>query len=127
VRALVRELGDEVPPPQLERVHAELLGQRVHRQLDEVGGLGPPGTANRVGRELVGEHADDVGLDRREVVAPADHARAERGDHRALDQVVRAAVLDDLGVDPGQLAVTGGADLHVVDLVTPVVGDQHLL
>ena len=49
-RGLERELllGDEVLAPQLEPVHAQLVGEPVHHQLDPVGGLGPAGAADRV-------------------------------------------------------------------------------
>ena len=49
-RRLERELllGDEVLPPQLEPVHAELVGEPVHHQLDPVGGLRPARAADRV-------------------------------------------------------------------------------
>ena len=49
---------DEVLPPQLEPVHAELGGELVHHHLDQVGAPpGRPGAADRVGGELVREHA----------------------------------------------------------------------
>ena len=49
--------GDEVPPPDLDRVHPELGGELVHHHLDAVRDLRPARAADRVGRELVGEHA----------------------------------------------------------------------
>ena len=123
----VGELRDEVLAPELEPIHPELVRQLVHADLDQVRGLGPAGAADGVGGELVRVHPDDVRLERGEVVAAADHAGAERGDHRPLDQVVGAAVLDDLGVDPGQGPVALGAEPHVVDLVAPVVGRRHVV
>jgi hypothetical protein len=82
VRALVGELPDEVLAPQLEAIHAQLVGELVHGDLDEVRRLGPPGPADRVRAHLVREDADDVGLDGLEVVDAADDAGAERRDHR---------------------------------------------
>ena len=119
--------GDEVLPPQLERVHAELRGELVHHRLDDVDALRPARAADRVGRELVREHAHDVALDVRDLVAAGDHAARERRDDRALDEVVAAAVLDDLRVDRGQRPVALGAQLGVGDVVAPVVRRGHVL
>ncbi len=48
VRELI--LADEVALPQLDRIDADLGGERVHRSLDGVGGLGATGTSIGVGR-----------------------------------------------------------------------------
>ena len=54
-RGLVREgVGpDEVAPPQLDRVDAELARGQVDQALDQEGRLGPPRAAVRPGRHLV--------------------------------------------------------------------------
>ena len=84
-RRLERELvaRDEVLAPQLEPVHAELVGEPVHHQLDPVGGLRPAGAADRVGGHLVGEHAREVQVDVRDPVAAAHHREAQLRDERA--------------------------------------------
>ena len=119
--------GDEVLAPQVERVHVQLARELIDQRLDHVDALGPARTPDRVRRELVREHPDDVALDVGDLVAAGDHARREGRDDRALDQVVAAAVLDDLGVDDGERAVTLGSELGVRDVVAPVVGGQHLV
>jgi hypothetical protein len=128
-RQLRRELilRDEVLAPQLEPVHAQLVGELVHAHLDHVRGLRPARSTDGVRGELGGEGADDVRLDRGEPVAAAHHEPAQAGDHRALDQQVRAEVLDDPRVDARERAVSLRAQLHVRDLVTPVVGGGHVL
>ena len=67
-RHRVRELLDEVLAAKLDRIHPELGRQSVHRPLEDVGRLGPPGSAVRVGRRRVREDAgerDAVVRDRR--------------------------------------------------------------
>jgi hypothetical protein len=54
-------LGDEVLPADLDRIHPQLMGKLVERDLDHLSGLGPSGTADRVRGALVGEHSGDVG------------------------------------------------------------------
>ena len=96
-RDLGREVlrGDEVLPPHLERVHAELGGGLVEHRLDHVGRLGPARAADRVGGNLFVKTPADVGLDARDLVAAAHHERAERRDERREQHVVRAEVGDD--------------------------------
>ena len=121
------ERRDEVLPPQLERVHAQLVRELVHHDLDHVGRLGAARSPDRVRRELVRHHAGHVGHHRRRFVDAAHHERAQRRDQRRQQQLVGADVRDDLRVPGRERAVALGADLDVVDLVTPVVGDHHPL
>ena len=118
---------DEVLPPDLEPVHAQLVGELVDHDLDVVGGLGPPGAADRVRGHLVGHHARDVRPDRLPAVAARHHERAQRRDQRRQQHHVRAEVRDDLDVQAGERAVLLGADLDVGDLVAAVVRDGHVL
>ena len=96
-RGLERELllRDEVLPPQLEPVHAELVGEPVHHQLDPVGGLRPARPADRVRGHLVREHAREVQVDVRDPVAAAHHREAELRDERREQLLVGAEVGDD--------------------------------
>ena len=121
------ERRDEVLPPQLQRVHPQLVRELVHHDLDQVGRLGPARSPDRVRRELVRVHAGHVGHYGRRVVDTAHHEPAERRDQRRQEQLVGADVGDDLGVPGRERAVALGADLDVVDLVTPVVGDHQTL
>ncbi len=68
-----------------------------------------------------------VGVDCGRLVDPGHHERAQRRDQRREQHLVGAKVSEDLGVPRGERAVALGADLHVVDLVAPVVGDHHPL
>ena len=58
-RHRVRKFADEVPPPQLDAIDAELGRKRVHRPLEHVGRLGPSGPPVRVGRRRVREYAGE--------------------------------------------------------------------
>ena len=73
----------EVHPADLRRVLAHLSRERVHRALEDVGGLGPAGAAVRVGRRGVRQDAGElepVGLG---VVRPHVDPAAQLGDPRA--------------------------------------------
>jgi hypothetical protein len=87
----------------------------------------PACAADGVRRHLVGEHADDVGLHRRDVVDAAHHERAERRDRGREQHQVGAHVHEEPRVEGGDLPVAVGADPHVGHLVAPVVGRLHAL
>ena len=69
-------LADEVLAPDLDRVGADLEREPVHHHLDPVGHLRPSGAADRVGGELVREHAGEVQVDGVERVAAAGDREA---------------------------------------------------
>ena len=119
--------GDEVPAPQLGRVHAEPPGQHVHAPLDEVGGLGPPRPAVGVGGGLVGEHLAEGGADGRDVVGGVGHQHRQGGDGRRQQHVVGADVGDEPQLQPQHLPVAGRRDVDVADDVAPVDGGEKRL
>ena len=106
---------DEVAPPDLGRVHADLGGEQVNRALDGGRGLRPPGTAVGVGRRGVGDRNPEPGLDLRDVVHALSHQAGEPG-HQAARAPVGAGVLDDVDAVGQDLAVPGPADLDVLQL-----------
>ncbi len=59
-----------------------LARRGVDQPLDQVVALRPPGAAIGVDRHGVGEHADDVGVDRLEAVDAGQHAGARHGRDR---------------------------------------------
>jgi hypothetical protein len=128
-RRLVRlaERRDEVLAPYLHGVHPELGRELVHRDLDQVGRLGPARSTDRVRGELVRHHVDDVGLHGRGLVDAAHDEPAQRRDHRREQHLVGADVGDDRRVERGDRAVALGAHPDLVDLVAPVMGDHHAL
>ena len=71
---------DEVLHPELGRVHAELLGQDVHRPLDAIGGLGDAERAaiGDAARRLVGVDAVDRAMRDREIVGAGDDVEEAR-------------------------------------------------
>ena len=114
---------DEVALAQLQRVHPDLGGQRVHGPLDGVGGLGPAGAAVGVGRRHVGEHrraAEVVGG--RDVVHAGVEERAQQRDARRDQLQVGAHVADEADPDGGELAVLVGGQLDVLDLAPALDG-----
>ena len=66
-------------------------------------------------------------VDRREPVAAAHHREAELRDERREQLLVGAEVGDDPHLARGERAVALRAELHVVDLVAPVVARGHVL
>ena len=110
---------DQVLHPELGRVHAELLGQDVHRPLDAIGRLGDPERAaiGDAARRLVGVDAVDRDMRDREVVGAGDDVEEAGRPFRWVGAGVEGAVVGD-GVDAeaGHLAVLGRRDLgrHVV-------------
>ena len=58
-------LADEVPPAQLDAVHAEMARDAIHRALEREVGRRLAEAAHRFLRRLVGHHRDRLVLDRR--------------------------------------------------------------
>ena len=120
--ALVRKLlgPQQVPQPQLGRVHLQVEGQAVHQPLDEVHRLGDPERA-RVGHpagRLVGVHRGHVAVGGLEVVAAGEHPEESgRVLHRRRRAVERAVVGQHVGPDRQDLALVGGGDLADHDVV----------
>ena len=109
---------DEVAPPDLDRVVAELARQRVHRPLDRVRRLRPAGAAVGVGRRRVREDAGAL-----ERVAPARRSSrveegAEQRDARRDELQVRAHGGHQVHADGGDLAVGVGGELDLLDLTS---------
>ena len=120
-------LGDEVLAPQLEPVHAELVGEAVHRQLDPVGPLRPAGAANGVRAHLVREDAGDLDVDRRPLVAAAHHGEPERRDEGREQHHVRAQVGDGVDLAACDRAVALRSERDRVDLIAAVMARGHVL
>ena len=112
-RELVR--GDEVAPPDLGRVHADLGGEQVDRALDGRRGLGPAGAAVGADRRRVGDDLPEPGLHVRDVVDAGCHQAGEEGQESA-DALVGAGVLDDVEPVGHDAAVPAAADLDVLQL-----------
>ena len=121
---LIRELVrlDEVPPPQLGRIHLQLAREHVHRALDEVGRFGTAGAAIGVGRRLVGEDLGQRRANRRDVVGPVRHQHRQRRDRRRQQHVVGADVGDQPHLQAEHLAVLARRDVDVAEDVAPVRG-----
>ncbi len=84
---LVREQRDQVLPPELGGITAELARRRFDRALDDVVGLGLAGAAIGIDRHGVGESATHIDGDRRDVVDAA--LRGRGGDNRGAGAVAR--------------------------------------
>ena len=128
-RRVVGELvgRDEVAPPDLRRVDADLRGEQIHAALDEVGRLGPSRAAIRHGAHRVGEGAADLGPRRLDVVAARDHLGAEDRQETA-DVVERVAdVADDLRVERQDPAIVVRGQAQVAAHVAAVPRRLHVL
>ena len=112
-RELVR--GDEVAPPDLRRIHADLGGEQVDRALDGRRGLGPAGPPVGGDRRRVGDGLPEPGLHVRDVVYAGCHQAGEEGQESA-DARVRADVLDDVDAVGEDAAVAAAADPYVLQL-----------
>ena len=102
-RAVVWKDADQVAPPQLNPVEAQLAGCHVDRALEQVGRLGPTRAAIGTGRHLVGACAPDRDRGRRDVVAAGHQHRGGVGRDRGGRKQVRPQVGQDRrpeGQDP---------------------------
>ncbi len=113
---------------QRDPVHAEFARRGVDQPLDDVVALRPPGAAIGVHRDRVGEHADDVGVDRLEAIDAGQHLGARHGrDHRREGGQVGAHVGDVARAQRQELAVLVERDLARGDVVAALrVGQERL-
>src|SRR5207244_1467827 len=102
--------GDEVAPPDLGRVHADLGGEQVDGALDGGRGLRPPGAPVGVDRRGVGDHDLEARMHVGDVVHALCHQAGEPG-QEAADPRVGPGVLDDVDPVGEDAAVAVAADL----------------
>ncbi len=96
-----------VPLPELEGIHAELLGQQVHLRLDGERDLRRPRTAHASGRRVVREGHPAVELDVRPAVRT--RRRGERLDHEPrAERGVRTGVGEHVDLEGGEVAIARG-------------------
>ncbi len=110
--------GDEVAPPELGRILAQLARGLVHQPLHQVDRLGPAGAAIGIHGRGVGQHALDPVDQVLDVIDPGQdlERRASRDERR--EQV-------DVGAHVGP-----GHDLHADDLVVGIeaeLGDRDVV
>ena len=122
------ERRDEVAPAQLAGIDPQLVGGRVDQPLQHIGGLGPPGAAQRVHRHGVGEHRGHVHIDRRRGVQPLQQRAVQVGRHTGGEgRQVGSHV--GVGSDPqaGERAVRVEPQLRPGHMVAALrVGDEAL-
>ncbi len=119
---------DEVAATELERIDADLAGQRIHRPLDGVRRLGATGAAVGIGRGERGEHPgarEVVGLG--QVVDAGVEERAEDGDAGCDQLQIGAHVGGEAHTDGGELAAGVGCQLDVLDLATALDAGDGVL
>ena len=117
----VREgLGSQqVGPPHLDRIHADLGGEQVHGALDCGGGLGSPGPPVGTRRCRVGGDAHRRELQVGDVVDAAGQLPGELRQERPPLRI-GPAVLHHVEAVMGDPAVTGATDRHGLGLCPPV-------
>ncbi len=146
-----RRGGYHIAPAQLDPVDLHLPRRRVDQPFDQIVRLRPAGAAIGVHRRGVGEHADDVGVDRLETVDAGQHAGAGEGrdirrEGREIGAHVRqiagaqgeefplrvhgdladGQIVAALGVAQEGLAALGGPFHRLAQLARGVAG-QHVL
>ena len=117
---------DEVLEADLGGIHFQFGGEDIDHALDAVGGFGAARAAIGVGRNAVGEDADDLRLDVAEVVEARHHEHAERGDGGREQLVVSAEILNDFELQAEDGAVAFGGDFVVIDVAAAVDGGQEV-
>ena len=125
----VRELADEVAPPNLGRVHLEPPCDLVHQPLGRQAAVRTADAAVWPHRRLVGHHRVGAPLVVGDVVGPRDvvgglaHVECRR--HRPAG--VRAVVGVDLGPDPEHAPVVAHGGRDLVDLLARLRADEQVL
>jgi hypothetical protein len=115
-----RRRVEEVAPPQLGRVDAELGGGQVEHALQVGGGLRAARAPERAHRRGVGERHRAVESDLRDVVDALAHHEGGAERERAAEARVGARVADDPRPQAGDPPFPGEAQLVVGDLAAPV-------
>ena len=121
-RVRLVERRDVVHPPDLRRVLADAMRERVHRPLDRIRRLRAPGAAVRIRRCLVREHARALEVVALDVVDAAVEERAEQRDAGRHELVVRAHVGEQLHAHAAQLPLLRRGQLDVLDHAAAVDG-----
>ena len=121
------ELGDQVLPSQLDRIHAELGGEHVHQPLRCRGRLGSSGSAVRSDRCRVGDDARGSALDVGDVVDRRRHRSGHEWSQDGADLDPSSAVLDGMQAVVGDLAVPVATHRDVLDLAPAVAEGHHRL
>ena len=102
----MRELADEVLPPQFDRAHVELPRRDLHHAFDDIGRFRPPCPAIGVDRRGVGVDRLHIRVDRRDVVLARQQRRAEIGRrHRREQRHVGAEIDLHVDLEAGDLVV----------------------
>ena len=109
---------------QLDGVHLQLDREQIDHPLRDVGGLGSSCTAVRVGRDLVGEHADRTRRDGLPLVGAArEQAGACLEGSEGADVGAAVKQLGDAHAE--ERAVLLGRGLHVIYLSAAGIGVLH--
>src|SRR5690606_3967613 len=115
---------DEVAAANLDRIKAGLVRQEIDNALDVVGGF--RATRAAIGAVAAGVRvdADDLIVDRRDVIATSGHDPRRSTKVEAL----RPGALVDVDLDPEGRDLAGlvGGRLHVGPLVAAVAGGEHV-
>ena len=117
----VLKLGNQVLPPQLHRVDAQLDRQQIDQPFHQESSLGTAGATVGVYRGRVIEHPVNIGPGRADVIRAAVHQSVEDGRDTGAG---RGQVGAHTGVDhrthARDLTLAGGGHLHMFDMVAAV-------
>ena len=118
---------DPVHLAELHGIHVQLGGELVDDALDGKRRLRAPRATDGVGRRGVGEDTYAVELVDGHLVDRRVHEHAQQRDARGDDLQVGTHVGDEIDLEGDDLAVLGGSDLDVLDLIASVMGGHHVL
>ena len=119
-------VAEEVAPPDLDRVDAQLERGLVDEAFQQRRRLRATGTAVGPHRRGVGHRYCDVELDRRERVRALRHPSRAAGQERT-HAGIRAGVADQAHLQPGEVAVAGATEFGVLDLAAAVGECLHVV
>ena len=120
-------LDERVLPTDLDRIHTERLSELVHLHLGDEGTLWATKAAERSAGHRVGVDRCAVDVRVGNLVGTS-HAEVSVAQHLVRRVVVGASVEEHLGLDGGDRAVRGGAELRMdCGSVTFVVTDDRFL
>ena len=112
----------------LDPIHAQLARRGIDQPLHEIVALRPPGAAIGIHRHRVGEHADDIGIDRLEPIDAGQHTGARTGRDEGREVGQRGAHIRHVaGAQREEMPLGIERDLTQRDVVTAMRVRQERL
>ena len=128
-RTLVRHFiaADQIAAPHLDRVEAELGGDRVHQPLAHECALEPARRAVGAAWRLVGQADMRACAIGRNAIRARQHRRGQIGDRGRMGAHVGALIVENLVVEREDAAVAVDRGAHVMLLLARMIGGNQML